>query len=292
MQTPTVLVRVAAQLRKSVAGWERPECGLSAAERWVARFSDGSSVFVKAATDELTAGWLRNESDALQTAGTRFGPEVVGWLSDDEFPVLITQDLSDGYWPAGTGTVQWRQGDMDIVLHDLGQLSSLAGVELSPIPEVAPHWEGLLAGDALIGAGLCSPRWIATYGADLISSELPAGPTVQRALVHGDVRSDNLCILPSAQARFVDWSQAGAGHPLQDLITLLPTLRLEGGPRPSTLLAEPSGLIVRHAGAAIARALSDRNGPSWLRQVLFELATINLQWVCDVLGLAPAGRVD
>lgn len=39
---PYVLDRVAAELGQAVTSWQRPECGLSPAERWVVGLADGS----------------------------------------------------------------------------------------------------------------------------------------------------------------------------------------------------------------------------------------------------------
>ena len=123
------------------------------------------------------------------------------------------------------------------------------------------------------------------YGSALITAdEVPFDP--EQALVHGDVRSDNLCIGSGDRVRFVDWSQAGAGQPFHDLVNVLPTLRLEGGPAPWAVITEPLGLITRQAGVSVARAFGDQRGPDWLRVVLRQLAAINLVWVCELLELA------
>jgi len=80
-------------------------------------FDDGTSAFVKGATDPETAAWLTSELRMLEQVGGRFGPEIIAWLSDDQHPVLVTDDLSSAYWPAAGGTtVQWRAGDIDAVL--------------------------------------------------------------------------------------------------------------------------------------------------------------------------------
>ena len=47
----------------------------------------------------------------------------------------------------------------------------------------------------------------------------------------GDVRSDNVCFWGSGVV-FVDWAEAMRGNPDYDLACMLPTLQLEGGPRP------------------------------------------------------------
>lgn len=283
---PAVLDRVAAAIGRDVTGWERPECGLSAAERWVIRLADGSSVFVKAATDPDTASWLATERRALEVAGTELGPAVIDWLDDGEYPILITADLSGSYWPAGTGSVSWRDGDQAAVLDGLARLRELPGDDLAPLPDPPSCWEDLLAHGSLVEAGWCSRAWSDRNGPAVIAADRLAPRRDGLVLVHGDVRSDNLCIGVDRLARFVDWAQAGSGDPVRDLALLLPTLRLEGGPPPSDVLTESAGLITRLAGATISRAFHDRRGPDWLQEVLRQLAVINLVWVCDVLDLA------
>ena len=56
--------------------------------------------------------------------GQRFAPAIVGWL-DGDLPVLVTEDLTGAYWPAGTGTVHWRAGDMQAVLAELRLLRAV-----------------------------------------------------------------------------------------------------------------------------------------------------------------------
>lgn len=286
-EQPHVFDRVAAALGRPVIGWQRPDCGLSPAERWVVRLADGFSVFVKAATDGDTAAWLQNERAAVAVAGHRFAPAVVAWLEDGPFPILVSEDLSGDYWPAGTGTVRWRNGDIAAVLRDLSELRALPADGLATLLEPPAEWDQILATDALVRHGLCTPGWITSNGSALVAADQPTPRPEQLSLVHGDVRSDNLCIGADRQVRFVDWSHAGAGHPLHDLVTALPTLHLEGGPRPSTVLSRPADLITRRAGGSVARALRDHSGPAWLKTVLRQLAVINLQWVSDILGLAP-----
>lgn len=45
---------------KRAKHWTVPDCGLSAALRFSVRLEDNSRVFVKAATDEYTAQWLKD----------------------------------------------------------------------------------------------------------------------------------------------------------------------------------------------------------------------------------------
>ncbi|MEZ4240454.1 MAG: phosphotransferase [Myxococcota bacterium] len=73
------------------------------------------------------------------------------------------------------------------------------------------------------------------------------------ALLHLDVRSDNLCLLPD-RVVLVDWNHAVRGNPAVDLAFWAPSLRLEGGPAPEALVGDPSlaalvaGFFAAHAG--------------------------------------------
>src|SRR3990172_3426099 len=51
------------------------------------------------------------------------------------------------------------------------------------------------------------------------------------ALVHFDVRSDNLCIL-DGRVKVIDWPGYARGSPLVDRVGWLPSLWREGGPAP------------------------------------------------------------
>lgn len=153
-------------------------------------------------------------------------------------------------------------------------------------------WQRLLDDDqdALVGAGLCDRRWLDRYGPILVELDL-AAHRESGSIVHGDVRSDNLCILPGGEARLVDCSSTGRGHRLHDLVEFLPTWRLEGGPAPASVLDVPAPLLVRMSGPAIARALDQDVQPARLRDALHDLARITLCWIAHVLEAdPPAGR--
>jgi hypothetical protein len=74
--------RVERVLDQPVKEWVKPDTGLSAAARYSVTLADGSRVFVKAATDEPTEGWLRTEYLALQHVPERFVPRVVAWVDE------------------------------------------------------------------------------------------------------------------------------------------------------------------------------------------------------------------
>lgn len=284
--TPEVLKLVGDRLKKRPVHWQRPECGLSATERWVVQFRDDTSVFLKAATDVETTGWLINEGKALTVAAPEFGPNIIDWI-DEEFPILVMEDMSAGYWPAGTGEVHWREGDMAALIATLDRLRDVhPETGLTVVPEPPMVWGEILAHPNLVQSGLCTGQWIEKHS-PVIEAAGHVAIEQGRSLVHGDVRSDNLCLYPQGNVRFGDWAHAGIGHPYHDLVTALPTLRLEGGPRPSSVYSDNIGLIVRQAGANILRSLDDETSPAWLQSVLRRFAEIYLEWVSDILELPP-----
>jgi aminoglycoside phosphotransferase (APT) family kinase protein len=277
-------MRASAALRVTPVSWTSPPFGLTGAERHVVLFDDGTSAFVKGATDPETAAWLTSELRLLEQVGGRFGPEIIAWLSDDQHPVLVTDDLSSAYWPAAGGTtVRWRAGDIDAVLTTLEQLRALpAAPSLTPVPWPRPCWPRLVEHRIPARLGLCSQDWLDRHGPEIITLDERA-TSDGRSIVHGDVRSDNLCLLPDGQVRLVDWSESGAGHPLHDLIMLLPMLHLEGGPTPASVLRDPIDMIVRLAGRTIWRAVRRSEMPDWLRDVLRRLAVIQFAWITEII---------
>jgi aminoglycoside phosphotransferase (APT) family kinase protein len=87
-------------------------------------------------------------------------------------------------------------------------------------------------------------------------------PLAGDALVHGDVRSDNVCFVGDRTV-LVDWGGALRGHPHHDLTTALSTLPLEGGPDPFDILPEGGAWAAYHAGQNARRAYREtkpRNG--------------------------------
>ena len=218
------------------------------AHRFVVTFDDGSKAFVKAATDEQTADWLRTEHTVLAAIGDDFVPRVRFW--DDG--LLITEDLSDAYWPADNpgpdGPVTWLPGQIESLLATLERVAAAA-------PNLALH----------------------ALGSGLVSGE---------ALVHNDVRSDNVCFLGD-RVVLVDWSNARRGNALHDRTSLALTVAIEGGPQPFVLFPDAGDYAAWHA-AQLERRIErlDADAPPWLRAVLERLFAVALDWAARCLGLS------
>lgn len=293
---PEIRQRLEGVLGRSAREWASPETGLSAAARYSVTLDGGGSVFVKAATDDQTAGWLRTEYLALRHVPERFTPRVVAWLDEPgRYPILVTEDLRHAHWPASDRGVDWRPGDIDRVLAAVADLSTVRAPEaLAPVPRGAPRWPDLVrdgAGrDAFLGLGLCSAAWLDAAGPVLVEAEARLD-TGGDQVVHGDLRSDNICLEPG-RVVFVDWSSAARGSAAHDVAQLLPTLHLEGGPPPETVMPDGGRWAAAGCAALARRAVEDRSAPSWLVAVFVRLAAINLSWAASCFGLTPPDGVE
>ncbi|MFD7655897.1 phosphotransferase family protein [Actinosynnema sp. NPDC059797] len=59
-----------------------------------------------------------------------------------------------------------------------------------------------------------------------------AAATAGTSLVHADLRADNALLTSSGDVVFVDWTGAAAGAPWVDLVLMLPSVAMQGGPEP------------------------------------------------------------
>lgn len=269
-----------------------PDCGLSSTHRFSVQFENDYSVFVKAATDEETEQWLRTEHRVLSFQERKFMPRVIKWVDLPGIrPVLVTEDLSEAYWPASHAGVTWRKGDIDLLFDGLKVLSA---TEADPtLPALSNRRSSIWADIAddpslFLNLKLCSKQWLNQSVNALIEAELSADVTGD-CLVHGDVRSDNICFA-GAQVIFVDWSHAARGNSDYDLASVLPTLHLEGGPDPYHIMPDGGDHASLASATLVRRLFEDPSMPEWLRSVFKRLIKIELEWVAKCLGLDKPGR--
>src|SRR6266511_3199552 len=135
-----------------------------------ARLDDGRSVFVKAAVDELSAGWLRAEDTVYSQVDGDFLPQCLGYDERDGLPLLVLEDLGDAYWPP-----PWREGDVEAVLHALDAMAAVPvphGLHRVPREEIAPWWREVeREPEPFLLLGMCSRVWL-----DAHLPELRAAP--------------------------------------------------------------------------------------------------------------------
>ncbi len=276
--------RLIAPLRP--VAWTRAERGYTPAERWVVQLSDGSSAFVKGAVDEITAGWLRTEHRVYSTIEARYLPQCLGWDDDGKNPVLLLEDLSAAYWPP-----PWRPGDVELVL------DALAEVRATPPPDWVPAQDRerlvgwpVVAEDPrpFLSLGLCSEAWLNEALPYLVAAEGDAKIDGD-ALVHIDVRSDNLCF-SGDRVMLVDWNLAARANPLLDVAAWLPSLHSEGGPLPEDILPDEPELAAMISGFFACRAgLPNIETAPRVRGVQVKQLRSALPWAARSLRLPSIG---
>jgi hypothetical protein len=288
------VLRALKKLRSPPAAW-RPVThgGYTPARRWVVELRDGRTVFVKVATDELTASWLRDEHVTYSVLrGAPFMPGYIGWADDGERPVLALEDLSAGSWPP-----PWDGSMVDAVLTALRTIAATPPPEGTPLAvddarEIAGGWDEIATDPSpFLALGLCEPSWLATHLGALRAAAAEA-TFAGDALLHFDVRSDNTCIR-DGRAVLVDWNMVTVGDPRLDVAFWLPSLEAEGGPRPEEVLPDADPRLV----SAVAAFFSARAGrppipdAPRVREVQRSQARTALPWAARALGLpepAPA----
>jgi hypothetical protein len=233
------------------------------------QFAGRPDLFVKA-----VGAALNPESPELHR---REAVIAAGLPRSPRWPELITT-YDDGDWVALAFVAvdgqppkhPWQRSELDVVVHALEAMH----VDLAPSP--------------IIGAEAAATRLLGTFGGwrRLASMTVPPSTLDQwsrrnllrlaelesawpdacagETLLHLDIRSDNI-LIDHDRVVFVDWPHAGVGSPVLDLICWAPSVVLEGGPEPESLLARynPSGSadpdVVNVLVAAVAGFLTERS---------------------------------
>jgi len=306
-----LIQRVEKAIGSKPVAWRYIAKGYTAAERYVVKLGNGTSVFVKVATDDNTARWLRNEYRIYGALKADFLAKFLAWEDGEpsnttlavptlrrdknevakvdilgERPLLILEDLSAGFWPppwSAKHTARVRD-----TLKKIAATAPPAGV----LPAVGTFFEDALGGwrgvavdpSGFLSLGLISSEWLATALPILIKAEQDADFSGD-ALVHMDVRSDNICFL-GERTILVDWNWASVGTPHLDLIAWLPSLHSEGGPAPWDITLAHPELIAEVAGYFASHAYKPppREG-STLRQLQLAQLKSALPWAARALKL-------
>ena len=285
--------------QRSLATWQRVQGGgYTPAARLRVRFATGESVFVKAATSENTAQWLRTERrvyESLSPGKYDFLPRYYGAGEADGFPFLVLEDLTSAHWPP-----PWSEPLIHRLLSTFEQVRAAASSAPADLPlcrdaaGAMSSWHDVAANpDAFLHLGFCSASWLDTALPTLAAAS-DAAPFDGSDLLHMDIRSDNLCFCPDGRTVIVDWNHACIGNGALEIAGWLPSLCDEGGPLPETLM--PTG------GAEFAAWLSGYWGyqagkPSiptapHVRTIQRRQLAVALPWAVRALGLPPLDGVS
>ena len=259
--------------------------GYTPAIRLVASLADGTTVFVKAATNDLTTAWLRKEHHVYESLSGSFLARYLGWDDEGSQPVLILEDLSHGFWPP-----PWTDSRIHQVVETLETVSRWHVPDLPLLeddPALTSGWTGVAEEpEPFLSLGLATEEWLRIALPILLQVN---GREVVRgkALLHIDVRSDNLCFI-NDRTVLIDWNWACVGNPAFDLGAWLPSLETEGGPPPETILPDAGGIAALISGFFAYRAGKPplKDAPL-VRQLQLAQLKSALPWAIRALGLPP-----
>jgi len=172
----------------------------------------------------------------------------------DEGPggwVAVAFDLVEGRMPA----VPWRPGELDRVLEALTRLSDLRA-PAGPFRDAAHDFAHAICGwqrlrTAGTGRGLASEVVRRLDALCDLEARAPAAVTGE-ALVHLDVRRDNVLLADDGRTWIVDWPHARRGAPWLDGVLFAPSLALQGGPPPEAIASRLAPLLAADPAAVDA----------------------------------------
>ncbi len=282
------LARVTALVGRPVLGFRVPAGGHTVARRWVLQLEGGGTVFVKRAVEDHTDRWLAREARVYQAAeGCPALPRMLGWDPRPGASLLVLEDLGNGRSPP-----PWTRDRLEALEVGLAALAAVDPGRLSglPTPSTPPGWE-IVAADIrpFLALGMASESWLRANIQTLYRAEkrLDLGGG---ALVHRDLRSDNLVFL-AGRCRIFDWEHGSRGDPRFDRVLMAPALALEGGPTPDEWVAglPRQGLpemVAYLAGFLAARAgLPEPGLAPGSRAIQKAQLGVALPWACRVLGI-------
>jgi hypothetical protein len=268
---PGAVARAEALLGAEAEAWARVvRTGYSVNEHWTATFADGTRAFLKLARIDPSPQWLRDEAAILTTVQGRFVPQSLAFEDGPE-PLLVLEDLMPARWPP-----PWREGDIEAVLAALAEVAQAR----ADVPSLTDgDWNGWRAIEAdpepFLSTELRDAAWLERMLPTLVSAA-DSAPLEGDALLHCDVRSDNLCV-KDGRVVLVDWNHARLGSPRFDVAFWLPSLVLERGPRPHGFGVDDLAPVV--AGFFAARAgLPRPAGAPRVREFQRAQAAVALDW--------------
>jgi aminoglycoside phosphotransferase (APT) family kinase protein len=260
------------------------------------RLGDGRRAFVKAVGPEPnpdSPGIHRAEARTMAVLPRSAPAPRLLWSLDRHGWVALAFEDVDGVHPA----LPWRPGELRRVLDMVADLAATpAPPGLPPVAErlhdTFTGWRDLAAASAAGDDDLAGlDPWAVRHLRRLAGLEAgwPAGAE-GRTLLHLDLRADNLLLTPTRVVA-VDWPYASIGAAWVDLVLLLPSVTMQGGPDPEpTFAAQPvaagadpltvTAALAAFAGFLLAGArLPSPPGLPTLRAFQLGQGVVALEWL-------------
>ena len=201
------------------------------------RLADDRVVFLKATSSSINVHsreMMVHEGvvSAVLPADGAF-PELLGTVEVGEWFGLAFADI-DGRVP----TTPWADVDLELVLTAVDALAVPANARVPPLTAVlSAAFEGW-ASLADAGADLRDVEpWLDAAMIRRLADRCAVWPThcAPEAIVHADIRADNVLIEPGGSVRIVDWANAGLGPAWLDVVFMIPSISMQDGPQPEEL---------------------------------------------------------
>ncbi|MEV8633126.1 aminoglycoside phosphotransferase family protein [Streptosporangium sp. NPDC051023] len=224
--------------------------------------ADGRRAFVKAIGPEPnpeSAGIYRAEARISAALPAEVpAPRLLASFDADGWVALLFEDV-DGRMP----TMPWDAGELTLAVEAVVRLAET----LTPSPLAAPPaaealagmfdgWRSLAAardaGDDLAGL---DPWAVRNLDALAALESGWAWASEGGTLLHGDIRADNL-LFTATGVKVVDWPWAFIGPAWFDLLAMLPSVRMQGGPPPQEIFDRTAGDADPEAVTVVLAALA------------------------------------
>jgi aminoglycoside phosphotransferase (APT) family kinase protein len=253
------------------------------------RTAAGHRAFVKAvspAQNDLSPAMHRQEARVTAALPPEAPtPTLLGTYDDGNWVALVLTDV-EGRHPA----TPWRADELTAVRVALDALARIEAPQ--DIPTASEHLEENFTGWHRL-RDTPSPtldEWTAAHLDDLCSrAEHGLAAVAGDALVHNDLRADNILIDRHGAVTIVDWPHANRGAAWLDTLMLLVNVRLHGGrPELATVDADRADLIGVLAGFggffADAARLPPPPGLPKLRAFQQAQADVVIAWLRELIS--------
>jgi len=199
--------------------------------------ADGTRVFVKAVCSVPNADSpriYRQEARIAAALPAGVPAPALRWSWDDGEWVVLAFDDVDGRTPE----LPWRADELQRVLAAVSALADAltpSPIELAPARDTLARLFGGWRRIAERGEAEDLPAEWRDRIDDLAALESGWPQAVSGdTLVHLDLRADNL-LLTRDRVFVVDWPWAAVGAPWLDLVAMLPSVAMQGGPAPDDI---------------------------------------------------------
>ncbi len=162
-------------------------------------------------------------------------PALLHTLDDGEWITLVFEEV-DGRHPHEP----WQADELARVFAAIRALGDLE--PRRALPPVARQYGEMFTGWRMLvreGPDAVTDGWCRAHLEDLAVAEaLWEAMSVGPGLIHGDVRSDNVLFTEDGSVTFVDWTSTCTGAAWFEVVLMLPSIALEGGGEPESVLRE------------------------------------------------------